>query len=104
MTNVEALVGVVNISRACAALAVPHSSFYRHLAGAQPALLTRPRPTHPRALRVEEQTAVVTRLNNAERFIDCAPPIVYTTLLDEGIYLCHWRMMYQLLAFLAGHF
>ena len=35
---------------------------------------------------------------NAERFIDCAPRAIYATLLDEGIYLCHWRTMYRLLA------
>jgi putative transposase len=97
MANVEALVPVVGVSRACAVLAVPRSSFYRHRQPVQPLRLTRPRPAHPRALSVEEQTAVLTQLN-AERFIDCAPRTVYATLLDEGIYLCHWRTMYRLLS------
>jgi putative transposase len=35
---------------------------------------------------------------NSERFQDCAPRQVYATLLDEGIYLCHWRSMYRILA------
>jgi putative transposase len=34
---------------------------------------------------------------NGERFQDCAPRQVYATLLDEGIYLCHWRTMYRVL-------
>jgi putative transposase len=36
-------------------------------------------------------------LNNSERFLDDAPRQVYATLLDEGIYLCHWRTMYRIL-------
>lgn len=97
MANVEELVPRVGVSRACAALGVPRSSFYRHLQGAKPPQLTRPRPAHPRALSVEEQEAVCEQLN-AERFVDCAPRTVYATFLDEGIYLCHWRTMYRLLA------
>lgn len=97
MANVEALVPIVGVSRACEALAVPRSSFYRQRRGVQPARLSRPRPAHPRALSLEEQEAVSAQLN-AERFVDCAPRTVYATLLDEGIYLCHWRTMYRLLA------
>lgn len=97
MANVEALVPLVGVSRACAALAVPRSSFYRYRQGAKPPRFTRPRPAHPRTLSVEEQETVYAHLN-AERFVDCAPRTVYATLLDEGIYLCHWRTMYRLLA------
>jgi len=35
-------------------------------------------------------------LNN-ERFWDCSPREIYATLLDEGLYLCHWRTMYRIL-------
>jgi putative transposase len=35
---------------------------------------------------------------NSERFMDRAPRQVYATLLDDGIYLCHWRTMYRILA------
>lgn len=97
MANVEALVPVVGVSRACSALNVPRSSFYRHKQGVHPPRQTRPRPAHPRALSVQEQAAVCDQLN-AERFVDCAPRVVYATLLDEGTYLCHWRTMYRLLA------
>ena len=34
---------------------------------------------------------------NSERFCDCAPREVYGTLLDEGVYHCHWRTMYRIL-------
>jgi hypothetical protein len=33
----------------------------------------------------------------SERFWDCSPREVYASLLDEGIYLCHWRTMYRIL-------
>ena len=97
MANVEVLVPVVGVSRACAELNVSRSSFYRYRHPAQPPRQTRPRPVHPRALSVQEQAAICSQLN-AERFVDCAPRTIYATLLDEGIYLCHWRTMYRLLA------
>lgn len=34
----------------------------------------------------------------SERFADCAPPTIYATLLDEGIYLGSVRTMYRVLA------
>ncbi len=34
---------------------------------------------------------------NSERFQDQSPREVYATLLDEGVYLCHWRTMYRIL-------
>ncbi len=37
-------------------------------------------------------------LLNSERFQDQAPREVYATLLDEGIYICHWRSMYRVLS------
>ena len=97
MANVEALVPLVGVSRACAALAVSRSSFYRSRQGGRPPRQTCPRPLHSRALGMEEQAAVSAQLN-AERFVDCAPRVVYATLLDAGTYLCHWRTMYRLLA------
>ena len=47
-------------------------------------------------LSPDEQTAVRAVLNS-ERFVDQAPRSIYATLLDEGIYRCHWRTMYRLL-------
>lgn len=37
-------------------------------------------------------------LLNSERFQDHAPRQVYATLLDDGIYICHWSSMYRILA------
>lgn len=34
---------------------------------------------------------------NSERFQDSTPRQVYATLLDEGVYYCHWRSMYRIL-------
>jgi putative transposase len=34
---------------------------------------------------------------NSERFQDQTPREVYATLLDEGVYHCHWRTMYRIL-------
>ena len=54
------------------------------------------RPTPHRASSPEEK-AKVHRTLNSERFWDCSPREVYATLLDEGVYLCHWRTMYRIL-------
>jgi len=35
---------------------------------------------------------------NTERFRNQAPRQIYATLLDEGVYYCHWRTMYRILA------
>ena len=94
---VPTLAPVVGVTVAGAALAVPRSTSYR---AQQPAALpqvSRPRRTHPRTLRPEEQTAVRAQLNQ-ERFVDQAPRTIYATLLDAGTVLGHGRTMYRLLA------
>jgi putative transposase len=45
----------------------------------------------------QDEKAEVRAKLNSERFCDCAPREVYGTLLDEGIYYCHWRTMYRIL-------
>lgn len=93
--SVQALAPVLGIGPACTALGVPRSTVYRRQ---RP--LRQPRSSvrqaHPRALSPAEQTDVRDVLNS-ERFVDQAPRTVYATLLDEGVYLCHWRTMYRLL-------
>jgi putative transposase len=54
-----------------------------------------PRP-HPAALSVAEKERIVEVLCS-ERFCDLAPAQVYSTLLDEGTYLCSERQMYRVL-------
>ena len=87
----------VGRAAACRALNVPRASLYRHLrpAGEQ-AESSAPRPSPPRALSPEERQQVLDVLHE-ERFRDKAPPEVFTTLLDEGRYLCSLRTMYRIL-------
>jgi putative transposase len=81
----------IGLQRACEALGLARSSFYR-----QPH--SSPKTTaSPKALALEEKLAVRDLLNS-ERFVDKAPRQVYAQLLDEGQYLCHWRSMYRILA------
>jgi putative transposase len=82
---------------ACQALAVPRSWYYRQKAAdglAQEKPELRPTPKH--ALSEAEKARIRTVLNS-EQFVDQAPREVYATLLDEGVYLCHWRTMYRIL-------
>ena len=90
----EALGEAVGASAACRALGVSRSSLYR---ARQPQGEPTARPTPERALSPEEQ-ATVRELLNSERFCDAAPRQMYATLLDEGVYHCHWRTMYRVLA------
>lgn len=89
----EALGESIGLSKACHVLGVPRSSVYRaRKEAAEPA----PRPRPERALSAEEKAKVRSVLNS-ERFCDSAPREVYATLLDEGVYYCHWRTMYRIL-------
>ena len=93
MAAAEALAETVGVSQACRVLGVPRSSLYRTR---QPRQACSARPTPPRALSGEEKAQVRSVLN-CERFYDSAPREVYATLLDEGVYHCHWRTMYRIL-------
>jgi len=81
------------VSKACQILGVPRSRVYRARRSKRaPAQ----RPTPHRALSPEEK-AKVHRTLDSKRFWDCSPREVYATLLDEGVYLCHWWTMYRIL-------
>jgi putative transposase len=95
----EALGEKAGIAQACRVLGVPRSSLYwaRRPQQATDAESPRqPRPTPQRALSEEEKVAVHQTLDSV-RFWDCSPREAYATLLDEGVYLCHWRTMYRIL-------
>jgi putative transposase len=92
--TVEELGEVVGISAACRVMGMPRSNLYR---GRQPKKEAGPRPTPKRAMGAEEK-AEVRAILNSERFCDSSPREVYATLLDEGVYHCHWRTMYRILA------
>ncbi len=89
----EALAKNIGLSTACKMLGVPRSSLYR---ARQPKAAAKPRPRPKRALTEADKTEV-RQLLNSERFVDLAPRQVYANLLDEEIYLCHWRTMYRIL-------
>jgi putative transposase len=83
----------IGVVAACRSLNVPRSSLYRTR---QPQAEPKPRPTPERTLTEPERIEVRDVLNS-DRFQDETPRQVYATLLDEGVYLCHWRTMYRIL-------
>jgi putative transposase len=89
----EALGKDAGVSEACRVLGVPRSRVYR---ARKPKAVPAPRPTPERALKPDEK-AKVRAVLNSERFCDISPREVYATLLDEGVYHCHWRTMYRVL-------
>ena len=101
MEAVNVLAPEVGLARACVAMRIPRGSVYRedarrrHLLTPVPAAA--PRPAPPLALNAVERGTLLEALNSV-RFANCAPPTVYATLLDEGIYLGSVRTMYRLLA------
>jgi len=92
---VEELVEVVPVTRACEALGLARSSWYRSRQLGQEGA-GRAYTTPARALKAEERVAVRDLLNS-ERFQDESPREVYATLLDEGIYHCSVSTMYRIL-------
>ena len=68
---------------------MPRSSYYATQKLKQ---IVEPEPP-PRALSKAEKEKVH-RILNSERFQDQPPREVYATLLDEGIYLCHYGVAY----------
>ena len=101
MNAVNRLAPDVGMLRACATLGVNRSGVYRkdarrrHLHAA--AVIASPRPPAPLAFNDAERQAVMAVLCS-ERFADCAPPTIYATLLDEGVYVGSVRTMYRRLA------
>ena len=100
MRAVNVLAPQVGMAHACAALRVPRSTVYRDDARRRllivPAVMRAPRPP-PLAFNETERQALQAVLCSAQ-FADCAPPTIYATLLDDGVYLGSVRTMYRLLA------
>jgi len=103
MNAAVSLSSSVGIQPACAHLGVARASFYRQrpllgpLNKPQTPVLPPVRPTPARALGAEEHARVLEVLHS-ERFQDCSPAAIQTTLLDEGEYLCSTRTIYRILA------
>lgn len=98
MGAVDQLHPHVGIVRACYALGVARSSYWRYRnPSLGPPAPRRPRRSH-RRLRDEERREVVA-LAHSPRFVDVAPAAIVATLLDEDSrYLCAVRTMYRILA------
>jgi putative transposase len=96
MDYVNELSAQVTVQAACDALHVPRSVFYRTQSSVE-SRVVEDHPVSTRRLPPEERKAVLETLDG-QRFQDSAPREVYATLLDEHIYLCHWRTMYRILA------
>lgn len=102
-SQVTAHAGACTVKRACAAFAVNERS-YRHRRQREEGRLPLPPPAvpkvrapHPASLSPAEKDTIIAVLCE-ERFVDLAPAQVYSTLLDEGAYLCSERQMYRVLA------
>ncbi|MGH6998621.1 MAG: hypothetical protein ACREEO_10505 [Phenylobacterium sp.] len=101
--QVEAFAVKVGRARACAAFGVnPRSHRHRRQRDegrllAPPPAEHGPRRPHPASLVDDEKDLIIETLCS-ERFCDLAPAQVYSTLLDEGVYLCSERQMYRVLA------
>lgn len=101
MNAVNILAPAVGLVQACAAMRVHRSGVYRdderrrHLSVVP--VMDSPRPAPPLAFSDAERQALQEVLC-CERFADCAPPTIYATLLDEGVYVGSVRTMYRLLA------
>lgn len=92
-----ALEEVLDTKNACELTGTSRASLYRRRnPKPRPAGPRLPRPTPPNALTGEERHEVLEILNSY-RFADKAPPQVWATLLDEGLYLCSISTMYRLL-------
>jgi len=97
MKVTESLAKEVNVRQACAALTVSSASFYRWRNRQISPSRENRRPSPPLALSEEEEKAILQILHE-ERFVDLAPPEIYSKLLDEGQFLCSVRTMYRILA------
>jgi putative transposase len=94
-TALVELSAVVGTSSACRAVGRPRATHYRHgrVRSPRPA---RERRAQPRALEPAERTQVLDVLHS-QPFVDAAPPTVFATLLDQGIYLASISTMYRIL-------
>jgi putative transposase len=102
-TNITRFAPKVGVKAACAAFGTAERSYHYRRQRDEGRLVLpppaepKPRRAHPAALTSEEKDLIVATLCE-DRFVDLAPAQVYSTLLDEGTYLCSERQMYRVLA------
>ena len=93
MDTVKEMGPQLGIALTCAAIGLARATFYRRLA---PMYGPHERRTPARALSKEQRRAVLAVLHEP-RFVDLAPAEVWSTMLDEGNFLCSERTMYRIL-------
>jgi len=81
------------VSKACEWINFPKATYYRLKQGPKAAN----RHMSPRSLSADERQKVLDIFHD-ERFLDLAPPQVFTHLLDEGHYIASERTMYRILS------
>ena len=96
MAAAKTLAPVIGAAKACLAMEVARSSFYRRVRAKPYGPKTRPSP-HPRALSDAERQGVL-EVCHSSRFTDESPASIVATLLDEGRYLGSERTFYRVLA------
>ena len=84
------------IDNVCRYLGFPRSTYYRHMVSPKTEKIKKERPKPANALSEKEKKDVIEILNS-EKYVDETPYVVYTRLLDKGIYKCSIRTMYRLL-------
>jgi len=96
MMATQELAAVTNVKTACAALAVPRATYYRHQRPASnpPA---RQRPRNSRRYSDGEREEMLTLLNS-ERFVDKSPEQVFAILAEDDKYVASARTMYRVLS------
>lgn len=87
------LAGKIGVKAACEVLNIPRGRAYKRSKSTS----KRVRRRHAQALSAAQRQEIRDILNG-ERFRDMPPRQIYATLLDEGVYLCHWRTMYRILS------
>jgi putative transposase len=98
MEQVAHLGQQVGLRRACEVVGISRATFYRRRKPRSSPVAVYPAlPSPARALTAAERTQVLNLLSSP-RFVDQAPREVYAQLLDEQVYVCHWRSMYRYLA------
>lgn len=90
---------MLSIQDQCYAVDISPATYYRH---AQQQLEpdvenpeTQKKCSHRRLTEAEEQEVIA--VLTEERFVDVAIPEVYTTLLDDGQYICSQRSLYRIM-------
>ena len=101
-THIARFASKVGVKAACNAFGTAERSYHYRRQRAEGRLVVPPpaepkeRRPHPASLTAAEKDLIIETLCS-ERFVDLAPAQVYSTLLDEGTYLCSERQMYRVL-------